>query len=395
MSEKRPIPRVALILDLHNHIHRGVMLGVCAYVRENGPWNFVWLQQNSALPWPNWGNLAPDGIIAHAPNREHALYLQQANSPLVSLGEEIPGVTLHHVGKDHAMIGVMGAEHLLARGLQTLAFCGHASLPSARDTAKGFSQTVTARRGRYYEIVLRFPLCSDWHWEDHAAEIIPWLNALPKPAGLLACNDYFARQMLSAAESIGRAVPSELAIVGINDNPIECQLSHVPISSVAVAAENIGWEACRLLAGQMGKVQGTPSAIRVAPIGVVARHSSDVLAVDDTAIAAAIGMLQAGHAHLHGVEELVRASGLSRRAFEVRFRKAIGVAPYEEIIRFRLAKARSLLAHTDLTIEAIAEECGFGEAKSLYHHFRKIAGVTPAAFRRAVCFVSHRPRTSG
>jgi LacI family transcriptional regulator len=373
-----------LILDLHNHIHRGVMQGVCAFVRVHGPWNFVWIQQNTSLPWPALNELKLDGVIAYAAKEEQACALAAAGCAVVTLGERLPTAPLPAVTKDHFRTGEIGAEHLLERGLRSVVFCGHAALSYTQETAQGFQ--AVARRGgaRCHEIVLKFPLHADWHWEDHAGEIIPWLEALPRPAGVLACNDYFARQILAAAESLGRKVPDDFAIVGINDNPIECQLSHVPISSVAMAAENMGWEACRLLCGQIERRANLPEVIRVPPLAVIARQSSDVFAVEDRAVAGAVRRIHAGASHALNVDELVRGTGLSRRAFEVRFRRCIGHSPYEEILRLRVARARELLARTGLTVGAIAEECGFGNAKVFHRHFRKQTGVTPAAYRTQV-----------
>lgn len=384
MSESAQSPRVALILDLHNHIHRGVMQGVCAFVRDHGPWNFVWIQQNTSLPWPDWSELQLDGVIAYAARDEQARDLSRAGCAVVTLGERLPAAPLPAVTKDHFRTGEIGAEHLLERGLRCVVFCGHAALSYTRETAGGFG--AAARRGgaRCHEIVLNFPLRPDWHWEEHAGEIVPWLEALPRPAGLLACNDYFARQILAAAESLGRKVPDDFAIVGINDNPIECQLSHVPISSVAVAAENMGWEACRLLCGQIERRENLPEVIRVPPLAVAVRRSSDVFAVDDRAVANAVRRVHANAFGPINVDDLVRGSGLSRRAFEVRFRRAIGRSPYEEILRLRVARARELLGQTGLTIGSIAEECGFGNAKVFHRHFRKHTGMTPAAFRNQI-----------
>lgn len=386
--------RVALILDLHNHIHRGVLQGLCAFVRGAGPWDFVWVQQNSALPWPEWAELAPHGVIAHAPTPElmERLAAVPAGVAVVSLGDSGGTTARPAVQKDHGAVGRMGAEHFLERGFRSLAFCGHAALGYGREMAAGFV-TEAAQAGVDATVIeLKFPLRPDWHWEEVRAELEAWLRALPSPVAVMACNDYFARQLLLAAEALGLAVPEELALLGVNDNPIECQLSHVPLSSVEVAAETIGWEAGRVLERLMGGEAADAAVVRVPPVRVVVRQSSDVFAIDDPVVAAAVRFLHHHAKEAIGVDDLVRGSGLSRRRFEMRFREALGRSPYHELIRARVALARDLLAQTSLKLGAIAEECGFGEMKHLHRHFRRHVGMTPAAFRQQVWRRSGRLR---
>ncbi len=380
--------RVALVLDLHNHIHRGVVQGICRYVRLHGPWDFCTVQAHASAPWPDWAALRPDGIIGYAPTVSQARALACAGCATVNLGEvEDESVKSPSVVKDHREIGRLGVEHLSERGLPRLAFAWHRDLAYGRPMAEGFLRAVGSRGA--HTIELGFPLTADWRWEQHREEIWTWLEPLPRRTGLMACNDYFARQLLGAAEALGRKVPEDLAILGVNDNPVECELSRVPLSSVTVSPERLGWEACRLLKAQWeGGLHDPGETVRVAPVGVATRASTDVFAVDDAPIRRALHELHAHQGRDVGVDALVKRSGLSRRRFEVRFRAAVGRSPYEEILRLRVGRARELLAQTDLKVEAIAHQCGFHEAKVFHHHFRKLTGCTPATFRQRVGFGS-------
>lgn len=377
-------PRVALILDLHNHIHRGVLQGLCAYVRRHGPWNFVWVQQNTALPWPNWRELRPDGVIMHAPLEDLRLRLKDAPSAVVNLRETAASLSVTTVQKDSEAVGRMGAAHFVERGFRSLGFIGHQDLDYAQAIGGGFAAEAATAGVRATLIALNFRLRADWHWEDVREELVPWLQALPRRSAVMACNDYFARQLLLAAQTLNMHVPHDLALLGVNDNPVECQLSHVPISSVELASERMGWEAGRLLAEHMAGRSREATLVEVPPVRVVVRRSTDIFAIDDPPIAAAVRYLHQHAKNAVGVEDLVRGSGLSRRQFEVRFRRALGRSPYNELIRARLALAREMLSRTSLKLGAIAEECGFGELKHLHRHFRRNFGTTPAAFRQQV-----------
>jgi LacI family transcriptional regulator len=271
---------------------------------------------------------------------------------------------------------------LLERGVRSLAFLGHIGLGYAKSTAEGFELAARRRGAVCHRIMLQFRLHSDWHWRTDSPELVDWVRALPPPAGVMACNDYFARQILEVAEQIGRGVPDDIAVVGVNDNPMECLLSRVPLSSVALPGEQIGWEACHMLQSLMHGDENVPECVRVPPIGVVMRRSTEGTCLEDAVVAAAVRWIQTHALRPIGVNDLVHAIGLSRRVVENRFRAAIGSSPYHEIIRMRVHMARDLLVHSGLTVDAIASKCGFGQAKTMHRHFHRFVGVTPGIYRK-------------
>ncbi|MBD8890318.1 transcriptional regulator FtrA [Roseibium litorale] len=83
----------------------------------------------------------------------------------------------------------------------------------------------------------------------------------------------------------------------------------------------------------------------------------------------------------HRIRDLALASGMSTRTFLRRFEAATGTTPARWLLSERLHRAKDLLESTHTGIGEIASLCGFGSATNLRHHFRKMVGITPTAYR--------------
>lgn len=84
----------------------------------------------------------------------------------------------------------------------------------------------------------------------------------------------------------------------------------------------------------------------------------------------------------HSVEALAERAAMSPRTFARRFREETGTTPHSWITAQRLAAAEELLERTDVAVERIAADVGFGNAATLRHHFTRARGVSPQAYRR-------------
>jgi LacI family transcriptional regulator len=208
-----------------------------------------------------------------------------------------------------------------------------------------------------------------------------WIRDLPKPIGLLACDDDRGREVMEACRAAGAQVPEDVAVMGVDNDELLCDLSDPPLSSVAFDTERAGYEAAALLGGLMlGRIR-EPRRILVEPMYVVARRSTDVLALDDRAVAAALRFIHDTAGRPIGVGEVIRQVPLSRRTLELRFRRVVGRSIHEEIQRVRLERARQLVAETDLSIGMIAENCGFAGAGHLTRSFARTFGLPPSRYR--------------
>jgi LacI family transcriptional regulator len=176
-------------------------------------------------------------------------------------------------------------------------------------------------------------------------------------------------------------VPEEAAVVGVENDETLCTLASPRLSSVAFDGERVGYEAATLLARLMEGGRPPAEPIVVPPPGLVVRQSSDIVALDDPAVAAAVRSIREHACHGVTVSDVVRACGLSRSVLERRMRAALGRPPGEEIVRARFAEVKRLLVETDLPLAAIADRCGIEHPQYMAEAFKRLFGVTPGRFR--------------
>jgi LacI family transcriptional regulator len=200
--------------------------------------------------------------------------------------------------------------------------------------------------------------------------------------GIMACNDVRGRQLLEAATLGDIDVPHEVAVVGVDDDPLLCELSNPPLSSVAFNARLGGYRAAELLDGLMSRRLKRPQQIDVEPLWVVPRRSTDAVAVDDAEVASALRYIRENARRAIGVSDVVWHAAISRRTLEIRFHTVLGRSVREEIERVRLSWTRQLLVETDLPAAKIAELAGFSSFSYANKVFRRETGEPPAQYRR-------------
>ena len=208
-----------------------------------------------------------------------------------------------------------------------------------------------------------------------------WLADLPKPVGLMACNDDRGREVLAACRQAKLRVPEEVAVVGVDNDELLCELSDPPLSSVALGAERAGFEAAALLDQLMAGRSKEPQRLVASALGVVARRSTDLSLHEDPEVAAAVKYIRDNAGRPIRVYDVVAGLGDARRTLEIRFQQALGRSIHAEIQRVRLERARRLLLETDLPLSKIAQASGFSSPSYLAAVFHRHLGVTPVKYR--------------
>ena len=176
-------------------------------------------------------------------------------------------------------------------------------------------------------------------------------------------------------------MPDEVAVIGVDNDELLCDLASPPLSSVIPDAHGAGYAAAARLDRLMAGKKVTPMAELISPLGVASRHSTDALALDDRAIVRAVRMIREHACEGINVSDVLRAVPLSRRVLEQRFQKLLGRTPREEILQVRLARVKQLLGETELALYEIAERTGFEHVEYLSVVFKRETGVTPSAWR--------------
>ena len=372
--------RVAVVIEASNAYARGLLAGIHAHLREHQPWT-VFLPEHGRgrpplEPLARWHG---DGIIARIETPAIARVVaelrqsQRVHVVDVSAARLVPRVP--YVETDDAAIATAAAEHFIERDFHHVAFLGDRRFrwsDNRRDafvaaaTAKGMEVDVF-RHGRGYD-------------DDVAVET--WLAALPKPVGLFCCYDIRGRQALDACRRAGIAVPDEAAILGVDDDELLCGLSSPPLSSVIPDAVGAGRQAAELLDRLMRGERLDLEEWLLPPIGISTRQSTDVLAIDDELIVAAVRHIRDHACRGLRVARLVKALGTTRRVLETRFTKRVGHTPHEEIARVQFRRVEQLLRETDLPLTDIASRTGFRHAEYMTVAFNRRHGLPPSAWRK-------------
>ncbi len=290
-------------------------------------------------------------------------------------------------------------EHLAGRGLSHFAYCGFSGANYSERRLADFRELLGSETALS---VFESPppqINSDTVRLESVglsqeSALASWLQELPRPVGVFACNDIRAQQVLNACRSHGIAVPDDVAVLGVDNDEILCNLSYPSLSSVQPDARGIGYQAAALLEKMMQGEPASTTKIFVPPCGVVARASTDGLGIADRHIATAVRFIRDHACQGLDIPEVLAQVPLSRSTLERRFQRYLGRSPKEEIIRVRLNRVKQLLAQTDYTLAAIARRTGFHSVEHLSALFAQKVGQPPGHYRRLTQEV-HSPRGAG
>jgi LacI family transcriptional regulator len=278
---------------------------------------------------------------------------------------------------DNLAIGRMAAEHLIARGYRHLGVFMLDPMWYASRRCEGFEKTAH-EAGRKVG-VFRAAVGSAWH-----GALKSWLQAGPRPMAVFAANDVLACEVVNAALRLGMRIPEDIAVLGVDDDVSLCETSTVPISSVAVDAERIGYEAAALLDRLMEGELPPAEPIEIPPLRVVARESTDFTAVGNSTVARALRLMADADDETFTISKLAETLGVSRRTLEQRFRQALGRGPAQELRRQRIERAKLLLQETNRKVIDVALRSGFAGASQFSVAFRQATGMSPRDYRRQV-----------
>ncbi len=282
---------VAMLIDTDSTYSRSLLIGINYYLRVNNyPWTVFLprlVKENASVAWlKTWHG---HGIIARIVNKHIAEAVINTGLPVVDISSAQLTEKIPWVESDNEAVGRQAASHLLDRGFKQFAFCGFGPLYWSRQRSDEFMRCVTEAGGDCITFASSVSCASRYESESDLVRLAKWLKELPKPVGLMACNDYRAWQVLKLCREQEIKVPDELAIVGVDNDELFCELSELPLSSVIPDYRRIGCKAADLLDQLMrGASIGSKAAHPIKPLGVATRISTDVFAVDDQEISQAV-----------------------------------------------------------------------------------------------------------
>ncbi|MEQ8848891.1 DNA-binding transcriptional regulator [Botrimarina sp.] len=381
----RDTPHVALLIETSREYGRGLLRGVARYVQEHGPWSIFFEPHGLDDAPPAWlADWDGDGILARVNSERTADAILETGLPAVDVRGALPDHRLPFIGVDNRPVAEMAFNHLRDCGIRHYGFCGtpRGENPN-QDLRCDYFVRLVAEQGRD---------CHTWlgeqtsqrttSWEDQQQQLAAWLSELPLPIGIMTCHDDRGQQVLDACRRAGLAVPDEVAVIGVDNDPYLCNLSTPPLTSIDVNPSLIGYESAALLSRLMAGGRAERDATLLGPPrGIAPRRSTDTLAIDDEEVAAAIRFVRENATQGLRVTDVIQRAARAPSTLERRVKRALGRTIKAEITRVQMARAKLLLSETEQPIAAIARRAGFGEPKYFSEVFRRHEGVTPSQFR--------------
>ncbi len=370
-------PRVALLIGTADSYGRGLHMGIAGYLEKHARWSISLSERSLAGAAPgSWiDTWSGEGIIARVENPMMANQVQSLGVPVVDVGDADQLNDIPRVVPDDEAIARVAFTHLREQRFAKLGICGWSDFAWSVRRCEAFC-SFAEKEGLSCDVLMLPYLAAG----DHDA-LVSWVGRLQKPVGIFTCNDDRGRQLLVACRSAGVAVPEEVAVIGVDDDPIPCGLSDPTLSSVRMDTWRIGFTAAELLDRMMAGESVAPDLHTISPLGMTSRRSTDFLAVDDPDLAAAVRFIRENACSGIDVADVCRAVALSRRALERRFSDLLDRTPYQEILRRRVERAQLLLATTDLPLKAVAREAAMRDDTHLIQVFSRITGQTPGTYR--------------
>jgi LacI family transcriptional regulator len=368
---------IAIDLDWPLRHHQGVVSGVLTYGREKN-----WAcEVEPFLGFAGAGSGRYDGVIGRV-TRELAAWAARTRTPVVNVWINSPDTKLPRVNVDFPAAGRLAAAHLLDRGLRTFGFLGRENDAATRHLLHGFREAID-ERGFSADVLLVPADPQDVAgWLRLQRPLRRWVASWTPPIGVLASVDILARHLCNACLYGGVRIPDDVAILGAGNTSLLCDLLEPTLSSLEYGFERVGRRAAELLDGLMAGKKPPKEPLLLPPSGVVSRRSSDVFAVEDPTVAAALRAIWARSAKPLKVAAILQEVPTSRRTLERRFREVLGRTIHDEIRRAHVEQSKRLLVETREPLKVVAARAGFRDPQQFSRVFRASEGRTPQDYRR-------------
>jgi len=375
-----PPRTVAVCIDTRDGAGRKRLHGVAQYARQHG-WRMMLVRRPDREAAQEVRRLRPHGIVAYVADRWLVDVARRQKVPLADTahGElEVPMM----ITLDSEAVGRLAADHFLGMGLQHFGYCGVRGRVASADRRTSLTGHLAAHG---HELLAFSQAVAEG--ESHLEPLMRWLQSLPKPVGVLAFDDKLGERVLTACRWAGLSVPEQVAVLGIGDDELMCEVSWPSLSSISFPTSRLGYEAAEMLDAAIG-VRRTMELVRkIEPTGVTVRASTDTLAVADPLIRAAVAYIREHAGEPIGVKHVTMALDVSRRTLDRRFVDLLGRTVHDELAAVRMQIARKLLSEGDRPIAQIAESCGYATAASFSRAFHQSLGCWPSDYRNQVRLV--------
>jgi len=359
-------------MDYANPFVRDVVAGVARYSVQRGDWRFYAPHGVPEVPLTDLKKWSGDGVIGML-DRPAVAALRKRGIAAVNIFGRFADLPETSVVLDNHEVGRMAADYLIGKGIRRFAITGRKMFGDATLKYEGYISALEAKG--FHCLELKSP--------QAVRAIKTQIEKLDGegPVGILATEDPVGRTVINACVDAGLRVPEDVAVLGVNNDAFACEMLLPQMSSIEPGAERIGWQAAQMLEQLMAGGREPAAPTRILPEKIVERHSTDLTAVNDAAVAAALLFIRENAHRPVQVDDAARAAHVSRRTLENRFRSLLQVSIHDTIRRERILRACRLLKETDMLIEVLSEACGYSTRERFNQAFRQETGTTPSEYR--------------
>jgi LacI family transcriptional regulator len=375
----RPPRKVLIAVPTAAEWGARIVRGAMEYARTQGNrWELLFQASDTQDPRKMLSFGDPDAIILHPPVPKCIDIARALHKPVVLVGDVGHLADWPCVSEDNLAVGRLAMEHLASKGFMHFAYWGHAGAVYSETREKGYFEAALAAG-----MTIHPPRFSSYAKRPKPpADFEAWLARLPRPCALFLADCNLAAQAAWACRHLGIRVPEELAILGVNNDTLLCDITAPPLSSIEQNSRTVGYEAGAMVDDTLDGKTIEPRVRLVPPSGVVERQSTESLAISDPQVAEAMVFVRNFATEGITPRDVLEKVAASRTSLELRFKEFVGRTIFQEIMRVRMQQARTLLRETDWNIDTVAGRCGFSDATYFATAFRREHGRSPSAYRR-------------
>lgn len=382
--------KVALLIESSRTYGRGILRGIAKYAHLRGQWSCFTEERELHSGFPGWlKKWRGHGIISRIEDRNMAAALRKTGLPVVDVlgNARFPGISTFDT--DARAVAKLAADFFLKAGFQHFGFCGYQKIPFSERREAAYCAYLAEKKKKVLVFAPLLPRGS--HSDIQAIEryglsmeqsIANWLKNQPRPLALFACNDVRAQQVLNACRESGIKVPEEVAVMGVDNDDVLCNLSEPPLTSIEPDTEELGYRAAALLDQAMQGGHLPDDLTLIPPVRIVERASTDIVAIEDPITVQAVRYMRDHVGNGIAVKDVLLHVNRSRTDMEQRFRRWLGGSIHSEILRLRMERVQGLLRLTDLNLDQIASRAGFATAAHVCRLFQRYFRQTPTQYRK-------------
>ena len=257
--------KVILLIDCASEFDRKLMRGIMKYSKGNGPWLFYRMPSNiysgndreeQVIKWAKkW---KADAIIGRW-NETKASLLAELDIPVVLQNNRTRSSIYSNLTGDYEGTGKMAAEYFRKKFFINYAYYGVKDIIWSEERYLGFKSEVLKEKSNFFEYK------EDPNNEEDRDKIMTWLKSLPPKTALFCCDDAHALFITETCRMMGIGIPDDIAVLGVDDDDLLCDISDPPISSIQLEVEEGGYQACRLLHQRLLSKSEKPFNISIKP----------------------------------------------------------------------------------------------------------------------------------